>query len=309
MEEFLTLYEASTWPELDSISFKGDDLRISNESHCRLLRAAKKPLRRIDASTIGVEETTYNLLRSRHFATIEIIDFFNANFVKQEWINEVLTSCPNLQKFRAKSIRAQDMLRSPWVCLGLQRLVVFIDMGFPDHGSYRKLTEEELGQCRAVYKQLAALKELRVLDTLTSYGPLCAYSGVVYNDPSHPRHLLVPLPVRLEAGLDLLATSKKLEMVLFWGGRHVVHKKTLIWMVDNWKLLKYLCGRWRIREGSYNEVKDRYFWSGQLQKWLAQHGIRTEGSHYEQAPSDEYDVADCGNCCALSDDEEETGGD
>ncbi|KAI8600530.1 hypothetical protein EDD21DRAFT_131358 [Dissophora ornata] len=302
-EEFLTLCEASNWPELDSITFRGNCSRISNQSFGRFLRATRKPMRRIDSMIDAIDALSYNELRSRHFATIEVIDLSRGSEVKQEWVNEVLTSCPNLQKFVAKCIRAQDMLKMPWACLGLQELIAFIDMGFPDNGPHRKLTEEELEQCRAVYKHLAALKELRVLDMLSGYLGLRASSEVPHSDPLHLRHFLVPLPMRLEAGLDLLASSKNLEKVSFYGGRHVVHKKTLVWMVAHWKRLGALSGRWRIQQGTAKEVVDRYFWHGKLRWWLEQRGVNTCHSFYDESPNEEFNGVDCGDCCALSDDE------
>ena len=79
-------------------------------------------------------------------------------------------------------------------------------------------------------------------------------------------------------------------------------------MVTHWKRLKNLTGSWRIQRGTREKVKYRYFWDGKLREWLEQRGVDVHGSCLMEIPSEEFNGVDCGDCCALSDDEQEIDG-
>ena len=63
---------------------------------------------------------------------------------------------------------------------------------------------------------------------------ISAYVSTWCHDVS-PKPYLAPLPLRLKAGLDLMAGSTKLKNVAFWGRKEAVHMKELEWMVQHWK--------------------------------------------------------------------------
>ncbi|KAG0323250.1 hypothetical protein BGZ99_002869 [Dissophora globulifera] len=307
IQEFCNSMEASTWPELSSITLKGDVDTINTSTYHRILVAIKCPLRQFVGPVYRMELHTYPVLKA-HFSSLEAIDLFPYVFDNSEWIIEVLTSCRNLKSIKAARLKAQDIFKSaPWVCRGLQVFHVFIDMGFLDHAPYRKLTDDELAQCRRVFKQIATLPDLRELDMLAPYrSHLGMYgSSVRYGSPDHPRHLLTSPPMRLEAGLDLLAPCKKLETVRFWGGKHVIRKTALVWMVDHWKHLKVLCGMWAVAPSAAGTpLSKRYLVSGKFVEWLSERGVSTKGSFCNNESSELLNT-DCGDCCAPLDGEVE----
>jgi len=301
--EFCERSITTTWPHLDSIIIEGNKTSMTNELYAKVLKSIKLPIRQFDIKGFGISSEPFDLLKARHFNSIETIDLRSCHGDRSDWALEILTSCPNLRRIAAKVIHAQDFIKAnkPWVCHRLQAFAIFIDMGFPDNGSNRQLSDQELEQCRTVFQQLAALKELCELDTLTTY--IQAYNITIwpYNDPRHLRYSLVPLPMRLNAGLDLLAGLTKLQKLSFWGGKHVVHMEELVWMTTYWKQLNTMTGGWRVLSQTVNNehVKDRYLWAGKLKKWLQEQGIETTGSRYEVYNDNELDRVECGDCCRL----------
>ncbi|KAF9917875.1 hypothetical protein BX616_011014 [Lobosporangium transversale] len=278
----------STWPELVWIRVKKDRTRFTDDLYVSILQAAKRPLDRLEMDITGHRTDTFNLLRT-HFETIQTISLKCCSDNTGDWIIEVLTSCPALECFNGMSITAKQIIESkPWVCHRLQKLSLFIDMGFEDNALTRRWTIDELEQCRKVFGLLAALKNLQILDFLGSFSTTCGYSfssrcgysSLPHNAPTNSRFRLVPLPLRLKAGLGLLAGLTKLEQVRFWGQQQRVHMEELIWMKLHWANLKTLAGGWSVQTGGAQKSANRYFREGLLREWLIKHGISTSGSYY-----------------------------
>ncbi|KAK3823427.1 MAG: hypothetical protein J3Q66DRAFT_331810 [Benniella sp.] len=278
MDLFTELFEASTWPELDTIAVKHFIGMVLDEEYRRLLEAAGRPLRRLDFQLETIQPATFGLIRT-HFSTLETIDLSYGSRDTSDWTIEVLASCPMLRKITSVSIHAQDLLASsmPWVCHRLQKFEVAIDMGFPNRGPDRELSKVELEQCRKVYERLAELRELRVLDLLSGYIRVCVESNVAFGNPYESP---ITLPLRLDAGLDLLGRCTRLERIRFWGGTEPVEEQGLQWMVEHWKRLWSLVGIWTVLAGTAHEVRDKFLWEGRLKEWLRGHGVTTEGSSF-----------------------------
>ncbi|KAF9348212.1 hypothetical protein BGX34_002601, partial [Mortierella sp. NVP85] len=168
-------------------------------------------------------------------------------------------------------------------------------MGFKDNGPNRQMTDEELEQCRAVFRRLASLKKLRVLDTLTSQSYTYRQVYMLYDDPNHLRHVLVPLPIRLKAGLDELAGLAQLETFQFWGGRHVIYRKELEWMVEHWKRLKVVVGGWKVPDDA--KLQSKFLLSNELVSWMKGRGLTTVGCYYEDDLDWETVCHDFEDCC------------
>ncbi|KAF9986875.1 hypothetical protein BGZ65_005842 [Modicella reniformis] len=123
--ELRELLEAGTWSYLESISIASHANIVSDDQYCELLEASKRPLRRFEVRRQPIGEATFDVLRTLHFAGMDTIEHKSLN------------------------VSAQDILKSnAWVCVGLQELVMFIDMGFPDNAQNRRFSKEEIGQCR-----------------------------------------------------------------------------------------------------------------------------------------------------------------
>ncbi|KAF9993382.1 hypothetical protein BGZ80_008166, partial [Entomortierella chlamydospora] len=134
------------------------------------------------------------------------------------WVIQILTRCPGLQKLEAKIVTAESLIRAkPWACGGLEEIRVFIDMRFFDGGAFRKFTSHELGICRSVFRRIAEFKRLRVLDMLSTFKQAAAERFTPLTSPRHSWNFLVPLPLRLKAGLGVLENLTMLEEVSFWG--------------------------------------------------------------------------------------------
>ncbi|KAG0246771.1 hypothetical protein BGX31_009018 [Mortierella sp. GBA43] len=259
-----------------------------------------RPLRRLSVNRLIQSEAEFNLYRDHHFRTLEEIDIFHYSNYNNAPTVQILTSCPSLRWLRSRFITAQEIIDSgpSWVCRGLEHLSVMIDMDFGDDlGPYRKFTEQEIDQCRAVFKHLANLRRLRVLDTLM--GSERSYMTKP-SETFHCKYMLVPLPMRLKAGLDQLRQLRDLEKVTFWSGRQATYKKEVVWMVDHWKRLKQLNGGWLVKENVIDITEDqdsRDFYYGESQQLLASHGVDMSGSlRCRYFPGDVSDV-DIEDCC------------
>ncbi|KAF9430164.1 hypothetical protein BGZ76_000943 [Entomortierella beljakovae] len=272
--EFVDMFVASVWPQLEYIDLTDYRGFIGDDDNFRVLQSSKVSLRRLTYGLYSMEPRSYEILRERHFSTIGNIDLSVCDDSKVSWIIEILTSCPCLEIFQAKSISAQQILDAgSFVCLNLERLTIFIDMEFLDNAPNRRFTEEEFEICRKVYQRLAIFKGLKKLDMLHSFIWLRASCSI--RNPRHPMFTLVPLPFRLKAGLDELSSLKELREFCFWAGSRPIQMEELIWVTENWINLTTLTGSALAALGSIPEVKDNYLVSGRLKDWLEDHEIST----------------------------------
>jgi hypothetical protein len=173
---------------------------------------------------------------------------------------------------------------------------MMIDMKFEgSRAPYRKFTDQEMDQCRDVFKQLATLKGLYTLDM-----NLRASTWLSKRlDREYYLFKLVPLPMRLKAGLDELAGLKKLTHVSFWKGRHSTYLKDVLWMLDHWRGLESISeGRLIKRRGFQSVPWDLS--SGELGQLLRSRRVTTGGSvEYKYVEGDIADV-DLEDCCGES---------
>ncbi|KAI8345236.1 hypothetical protein B0O80DRAFT_474690 [Mortierella sp. GBAus27b] len=255
-------------------------VNLTYKEHERFLQSTRQPLRQLSIYNRSTREATFELYRP-HFGTLEKLDLRWYNGNTSAAAIQVLSSCPNLKSFLTKGVNAQDILNTegnrPWVCHGLEELGIFIDMGFENNGPYRRFTDDELNQCRTVFKRLAMFKQLRSLDLL-SYPVASGMVMMPYNHPqNHVWHTLVPLPFRLVAGLDELAGLRQLVDVRFWAGSHAIFKKEIVWMVDHWRRLRNI-------GAGQTTVVERYVtpeeasWRIGITPLLRERGISTHGS-------------------------------
>ncbi|OAQ32871.1 hypothetical protein K457DRAFT_134969 [Linnemannia elongata AG-77] len=198
----------TAWPHLDSITIRGHSNWISDENHLHILTSARQPLRRLDIVHNSIQPGSFEMLRTRHFSTIQTIDLtHSAVHLASKWVIVVLESCPSLERIKAKVITGRDITKSkPWACQGLQEWIIAIDMDFDNlrieedptstttaeiatevgsippptdlpnplfpptpNGPTRRLTKQERQACRAVYKRFSTLTRLREFDMLNSH--------------------------------------------------------------------------------------------------------------------------------------------
>ncbi|KAG0046217.1 hypothetical protein BGZ83_008607 [Gryganskiella cystojenkinii] len=156
----------------------------------------------------------------RHFQTLTEINLLGALAPTHEYIQEILSSCPNLTMLRADEILASDLIKQPWVCRQLRTLIIGI----------RTEPTTTLSDERAVYSRLSEMTELRML----VIGP--SMSEVTYDFRT------VELSIR--AGIESLKSLTHLE---YFDPRESLEEamianefEVLLWMLENWKNIKVL---------------------------------------------------------------------
>jgi len=308
LQYFTERLMSSTWPELDAIEIHAPDTSVTDDQIRGILLASKQRLRRLEISQSSMTLETFDIYRTRHFSTLETINITRCQGNTSTWTIEILTSCPSLRVLRTSKLHAEDILGSnkPWICHGLQELVVFIDMGFPNRGPYRRFTEDELGKCRAVFKQLAILNELQILDMLNTYPPFLSHEFTAFGRKPLLGDHLVPLPLRLKAGLDMLKMLSKLRTITFWSGRHDMPMKELNWMVRHWRGLEYIAGGWVVLSLSIGNGMNYKVHLEERATFLRGHGIGTTMPRYLFYKLWDRVADDYQDCCGLDDEDDES---
>ncbi|KAF9904863.1 hypothetical protein EC991_002293 [Linnemannia zychae] len=194
--------------------------------------------------------------------------------------NQVLVDCASLREFHfiEHYLWADEMLKKPWACLGLEWLscrIVGLDRlndeekGVVDRvrmrtndagaGTTDMMTEEETAamekfyrcqrQHHGVYDQLAQLTRLKHLDLgYESRYPWTYKSGEHYEKDGvgylfySGGKTFDTLELSLDSGLDRLGALKDLEMFGFECLNHRVGKKELDWMAKSWPKLNLMYG-------------------------------------------------------------------
>ncbi|KAF9096425.1 hypothetical protein BGX29_008569 [Mortierella sp. GBA35] len=136
-QPFMDAFEDSptsptAWPDLDSITIKGHSNWITEENHFQLLKSARHPLRRLDLVHGAMQPKSFEMLQTRHFATIQTIDLtYSVTDHSCRWVIVILESCNSLERIKSKVVKGQDIIKSkPWACQGLKSWIMAIDMDF-----------------------------------------------------------------------------------------------------------------------------------------------------------------------------------
>ncbi|KAF9968003.1 hypothetical protein BGZ73_000274 [Actinomortierella ambigua] len=203
--------------------------------------------------------------------------------------NQMLATHAKLREFNhiQHFIKVDEMLRQPWVCMGLEWLTcrivgvdrltaeeeaVYARVMQPSYGAELSAKEtqvvEKFQRCRAqhhgVYDRLASLKRLKHLDlgyenrypwTYKSGGAYQGEDGEEYLEYAGPT--FDTLELTLESGLDRLAGLTNLEMFGFECLNHKIGKAELDWMGRSWPRLKLMYGLDRERLYRIEHCKKR----------------------------------------------------
>ncbi|KAI8350044.1 hypothetical protein B0O80DRAFT_136204 [Mortierella sp. GBAus27b] len=170
----------------------------------------------------------------RHFSYLQELDLQLSDGLTSKMAREILTSCPSLVFFHGVNLHVRDILgikqdeeeeltnsrteltcRTPdWVCTGLRRLSFFIC----------GLEGKPLEWHRRVFQQLAKMECLEYLVV----GSLQHVDGGPSGDG---------LDVRLEAGLDVLSSLRRLSTFGYNVLQQRTGKQDLEWMINAWPKL------------------------------------------------------------------------
>ncbi|KAG0204738.1 hypothetical protein BGX28_003399 [Mortierella sp. GBA30] len=188
-----------------------------------------------------------------HWSTTLKSVMFEVDFyIKSADIQRILTSCPNLTTFSAHGeteshglmLSLSDMVRSPWVCVNLERLTIKLmderteQATAEEHWRQEALTQTRI---RGAFNQLSRLARLKHL----TIGWRNAFRGAVESIGStSSRHApVVQLDMSLDSGLAQLSTLTELRSLnVQWIWRLAMEEDELQWAVENWPKLRHLHG-------------------------------------------------------------------
>ncbi|KAF9199262.1 hypothetical protein BGZ49_010656 [Haplosporangium sp. Z 27] len=229
-------------------------------------------LRTLTLKAISVGELTLHSLRS-HFNHLHTLDLGLCSGVTSTYVQQILSSSPEIRRFTANVIHAQDIRTGdPWVCLKLESLSIFIDLS---HSSFysgsggesaaqsdletaqtsdnpSRPTTSDLCPHQVVFEQLSKLTCLEHLDL-----------GRKHHLSSRGTHVET-LHWRLGSGLGRLSTLTKLAGI-YLSNSHTMNmsKNAVIWMINHFPKLERVQGRLGMRKSDHRD----------LEKLLRTHGI------------------------------------
>ncbi|KAF8976834.1 hypothetical protein BGZ46_007915 [Entomortierella lignicola] len=164
----------------------------------------------------------------RHFPTLKDVNLQLSPGANSAMIQEILSSCPNLQSISGEVLLYADMIKQPWVCQNLQ----MFDVGI------RVLEVDGRGH----FKKAGLKAHIAVYERLSQFSKL-DYLSVCNNDIQSEGSLLLSL----KAGFGLLRTLKNLT---FFSCKTLLLHACLLgeavevveWILDHWKRLESLEG-------------------------------------------------------------------
>lgn len=185
---------AGAWPklcELDLLDFDASDAQLS-----RIISNMQR------VTVLGVSKCEFGPLSLQalrpHFPVLRKLDIATGPNQTGPMVPEILASCPQLEILFADRVMSQDILEGrPWVCHSIETM--FVSFGITP-GRDRDLHQQQV---------------LERLSQLTNLERLCLTCDDDVQDEMN-------LDLRLEKGLDQLATLKKLrKLALYSGNQHM----------------------------------------------------------------------------------------
>lgn len=241
----LDAFAEGCWPDLCELIIGGVDQNVA-----AILRGmASRRLTYLELWSGRFGPLTYNCLKEKCFKHLRNLSIEQVPGATSAMVQEILTECMHLVRLDVPYIFVRDIATAskPWVCLGLEMLVVYI----------AKRADDGAGWDGRVIEQIATLKRLEILDLQRNpYGP--SYSG----DKGRPLEILalrtvdLHIPNNSSGSTDDIVTTTdgsirrwsslvQLEEFSFDGDRQWMGVKELEWMIEHWKDLKYISGDFR----------------------------------------------------------------
>ncbi|KAG0259926.1 hypothetical protein BG011_002279 [Mortierella polycephala] len=209
------------------------DIRITDHSLSVLLDFME-PLTSLDIEEMQLERSGCISLR-RHFPTLEHLNIRECPYANSPFIQEVLSSCPSLKSLMADSLHARDTFNGrPWVCIELEKWHVSVDIR-SRHGLKRN-------DHQAIFARLGQLQKLKVLD-------LSLHTQPYYNEGERSIELKLPL------GLSALSGLERLRELRLGKTRQWLETRDVLWMVNQWPLLKLVQGNLHNKSEINGELK------------------------------------------------------
>ncbi|KAF9355499.1 hypothetical protein BGX34_010435 [Mortierella sp. NVP85] len=213
---FAQLITEGTWPELDSVHVGCAD--ITNEDLCKIIGGMKQ-IRTLEIrySPESFQSNSMDLLRP-HFSNIRILELQPNDNSVATIAQEVMSSCPLLEQLMVPRIDAALIAEGkPWVCLKLESLNIGLKF---DPSTLSRIQPLVLNQL----SRLTRLQEIFIWGN---------------KDEENPG---ATVDLRLERGLDKLATLKSLRIVCLSDGTQKMNDQEIDWMVEHWTSLICMFG-------------------------------------------------------------------
>ncbi|KAG0235863.1 hypothetical protein B0O80DRAFT_472927 [Mortierella sp. GBAus27b] len=223
IEEFAQALIANGWPELEDLQL------LRSGASDQQLSLIISGMHRIVSLSIAYTELSV-LARTAlrpHFRWIRELDILMVFVNNEEFIFQVMKSCPRLERLRASTVQAHLMKDdAPWACEGsLKVLEVCFAVSFTERAE----------QQRILLDRLARFRKLERLD-------LSSWQGSELS-----------LEFSLEKGLTALAALRRLKELSFERTVQEMTMEDIEWMISRWKNLKVVQGILRIGDRGESE--------------------------------------------------------
>ncbi|KAF8955668.1 hypothetical protein BGZ46_002579, partial [Entomortierella lignicola] len=248
-KDLVRLAAAGSWPKLRNLSYDG--IRISDKDITEVLKSMC--CEQLELSSAEFKLESFQAL-SDHFSTLTRVNFAYCPSVTSKMLQEILSSCPLLKKFRGVKIHARDIAKgSPWVCTALQTFIAFID--FSKSPSPRRMEiaedasqeqQEEIARLkvaagieyeefhRTIFEKISHLRYLKILLVGTERPEWM--TGIAEDFFMHG------LCFRLGNGFELLGSLLWLEIFGFSNTLQDMTMSEITWMHTHWSRLKQVMG-------------------------------------------------------------------
>ncbi|KAF9114318.1 hypothetical protein BGX30_006646, partial [Mortierella sp. GBA39] len=199
---------------------KNDESVPITRSVVKLLAALKSPLRELELHC-GQDLVTATFLPEiqRHFSFLTSLDVSVLPADSSHMVQTIMTSSPLLWHFSGNKVQALDMMRGePWVCLGLGRLYLTIELD-PEMEDQPGMTMDD--------QQLFALRQISRLtrmNTINFTGTIsCRERESARENPNGSRlerhEHQHNLDLRLSKGLGFLGVLSELQWIMLPSGQ------------------------------------------------------------------------------------------
>ncbi|KAF9109801.1 hypothetical protein BGX27_007175 [Mortierella sp. AM989] len=227
-------------------------------------------LKTLVLKAVDVKKLTLGSLQ-HHFEHLQSLDLGQCSAVSGASAQQILSSCPEMEHFSVNTIHAQDILSgSPWICLKLRTLSVFIDFSQSPSRPGPEIMQPELALAQTCSTNVTEV--CQDIQHQTVFGQLskltCLESlHLGQNRPSPCRSINVKtLHWRLRSGLGLLSTLTELSDIHLLSHHSMnVSRSAVIWMINNFPKLERVQGRLGTRKSDH----------GILGRLLKEHGIES----------------------------------
>ncbi|KAF9349708.1 hypothetical protein BGX26_012041 [Mortierella sp. AD094] len=269
-KEIVRLAAAGSWPKLRNLHYDGPT--ISDQGSADILRSMELCYQ-WDVSYADFNLQSFQAL-SEHFSTLTRVNLTYCRSARSDMLQEILSSCPLLRRFRGVRIFAKDIVQGkPWVCSSLQTFMAFIDFGDKPGAAAEEI--EEMAQSTVSTSailddseiskfQQPVLEKISHLHVSTSAtldaSEIRRFQLAVFERISHLNNLRIlsvglelsisqgvrdfrhGLNLKLGNGLELLESLKNLEIIGIPNTFQDMGMEEIEWMLARWRRLEQVMG-------------------------------------------------------------------